>query len=74
MGPAPRNTKFGLLAATALDTADLSATDIANLTAGLQSGSSLLAGVPEPATWGLMLVGFFGLGSALRRRRAALAV
>lgn len=32
------------------------------------------AGVPEPASWALMLVGFFGLGSALRRRRAALAV
>ncbi|WP_293451435.1 PEPxxWA-CTERM sorting domain-containing protein [Phenylobacterium sp.] len=28
-------------------------------------------GVPEPATWALMLVGFGGLGSALRRRRAA---
>jgi hypothetical protein len=25
--------------------------------------------VPEPATWAMMLVGFFGLGSALRRRR-----
>ena len=32
------------------------------------------AGVPEPASWALMLVGFFGLGSALRRRRATLAV
>ena len=29
--------------------------------------------VPEPATWGLMLAGFFGLGAALRRRRAAAA-
>jgi len=25
--------------------------------------------VPEPASWGLMLMGFFGLGSALRRSR-----
>jgi hypothetical protein len=24
--------------------------------------------VPEPATWAMMLVGFFGLGTALRRR------
>jgi len=32
-----------------------------------------MAGVPEPATWGLMLVGFGGLGAMLRRRRAALA-
>ncbi|MGZ6018113.1 MAG: PEPxxWA-CTERM sorting domain-containing protein [Phenylobacterium sp.] len=31
-------------------------------------------GVPEPATWAMMLTGFFGLGSMLRRRRAALAV
>jgi len=29
--------------------------------------------VPEPATWGLMLVGFAGLGGMLRRRRAAVA-
>lgn len=25
--------------------------------------------VPEPATWAMMLIGFFGLGAALRRRR-----
>lgn len=28
-----------------------------------------LAGVPEPATWGLMIVGFGGMGSLLRRQR-----
>jgi hypothetical protein len=28
-----------------------------------------IGGVPEPASWGLMLLGFFGLGSALRARR-----
>ena len=27
-------------------------------------------GTPEPATWGLMLVGFGGLGAMMRRRRA----
>ncbi len=26
-------------------------------------------GVPEPGTWALMLIGFFGAGTALRRRR-----
>ncbi len=26
--------------------------------------------VPEPATWATMILGFFGLGAALRRRRA----
>ena len=29
-------------------------------------------GVPEPATWALMLTGFFGAGAAIRRRRYAL--
>ncbi len=29
--------------------------------------------VPEPATWGLMIAGFGGLGVALRRRRAMVA-
>lgn len=31
---------------------------------------SAAGGVPEPAGWALMLVGFGGLGAALRRRRA----
>ena len=30
-------------------------------------------GVPEPATWGLMILGFGGIGAALRRRRTATA-
>jgi len=29
-----------------------------------------MAEAPEPATWALMLMGFFGLGATLRRRRA----
>lgn len=29
--------------------------------------------VPEPATWAMMLLGFFGVGSALRSRKAATA-
>lgn len=29
--------------------------------------------VPEPATWAMMIMGFFGLGSVLRRRQGALA-
>ncbi len=33
-------------------------------------GVNLIA-VPEPATWAVMLVGFFGLGAALRRGRRA---
>lgn len=34
-----------------------------------------VAGVPEPATWAMMLIGFGGLGAALRsRRRSAMAL
>jgi len=37
-------------------------------------GGAAVAGVPEPAAWALMLLGFGGLGAALRsRRRLALA-
>lgn len=31
-------------------------------------------GVPEPATWGLMLLGLAGVGAGLRHRKGALAV
>jgi len=30
-------------------------------------------GVPEPATWAMMLLGFFGLGSTIRARRSVLS-
>jgi PEP-CTERM motif len=30
---------------------------------------SAQSAVPEPATWGLMLLGFAGIGMAMRRRR-----
>ena len=32
------------------------------------------SGTPEPATWGLMLVGFGGLGAMMRRRRSLAAL
>ena len=34
---------------------------------------STTAGVPEPATWGLMLGGFGMAGAAMRRRRRTMA-
>ncbi len=36
----------------------------------LLDGVSLMGGVPEPATWGLMILGFGAIGVAARRRRA----
>jgi hypothetical protein len=33
------------------------------------SGLSFTPGVPEPATWGMMLLGFVGLGFAFRQSR-----
>ncbi|MGH6993058.1 MAG: PEPxxWA-CTERM sorting domain-containing protein, partial [Caulobacteraceae bacterium] len=45
-------------------------------TAGVNGGDGsvdiveLAAAVPEPASWALMLAGFFGLGAALRARRS----
>lgn len=36
-------------------------------------GDIFTSAVPEPSTWAMMILGFFGLGSALRRRRSAVA-
>jgi len=41
---------------------DLSGTPV------LSEGQVSIPGVPEPATWAMMLIGFFGLGALLRRR------
>jgi hypothetical protein len=38
-------------------------------TAGSISGNATFYPVPEPATWALMLLGFGGIGLAMRRRR-----
>lgn len=41
----------------------------------LQLPGASLPGVPEPATWGLMIVGVFAVGAAMRlQRRGALSV
>jgi len=36
-------------------------------------GAVSTGGVPEPATWAMMLLGFFGAGTVVRRRRLAVA-
>lgn len=33
----------------------------------------IIAGVPEPSTWAMMLVGFGGIGAVIRRRRVVFA-
>lgn len=45
--------------------ADIHVTPLGDITAPSS------AAIPEPGAWALMLSGFFGLGAALRRRRAA---
>jgi hypothetical protein len=34
---------------------------------------SASGGVPEPATWAMMLMGFFGLGAAVRAKKPLVA-
>jgi hypothetical protein len=38
---------------------------------GNVGGGNVTPGVPEPATWGMLLLGFVGLGFAFRQRRRA---
>ena len=51
-----------------------------NVTLGTTGGNTTYnfelasPGVPEPATWGLMVMGFGGLGAILRRRRGSIAL
>lgn len=37
--------------------------------ANVQGGVTVRSGVPEPATWGMMLLGFAGIGAATRMRK-----
>jgi PEP-CTERM motif len=42
---------------------------------GFASGAATIAAaVPEPATWAMMLAGFFGLGGMIRARRRVVAI
>ena len=38
-------------------------------TSGISAEGHPVGGVPEPATWAMMLLGFGGIGAAMRRRR-----
>lgn len=57
----------------AANTFDLNGRNVyftANSQGGYTVSNSPVGGVPEPATWALMLSGFFGAGATLRSRRA----
>lgn len=41
--------------------------------AQVRLGTSPISAIPEPAAWGMMILGFFGLGAILRSRRRAKA-
>ena len=40
----------------------------------ITGGVTLLSAIPEPATWGMMLIGLGGLGAMMRTRRRASAL
>ena len=44
------------------------------VTSFAQIGTGAVAAVPEPATWGMMLLGFGAMGVSLRRRRRTLGL
>ena len=52
---------------------NMSATDIAAFQANTSFASGAVAGVPEPTTWAMLMLGFGGMGVALRRRSPARA-
>jgi len=52
------------------------ASDVTNAdgVTGPVGGGPVTGGVPEPATWGLMIVGLMSIGAALRKQRKTLVV
>lgn len=55
------------ITSVAFDTNALGVSDVRQVRIG---GIAPIGAVPEPATWGLMLLGFAGIGFVLRRRKA----
>lgn len=69
---APRDDMFSTSVGAGLHTFKLFYADRHTSQAELHfgvAGVNLTAGVPEPATWAMMILGFGGVGATLRRRR-----
>ncbi len=70
----PGTEEFTIKLANITPTLGIQAPGAALTTFRAKSGGDFQASfVPEPATWGLMIMGFGGAGAMLRRRRHALA-
>lgn len=63
--------EFGTMANAALTAGFNNVLTVNGLNTGNSSfaGTLVFAAVPEPATWGMMLLGFGAMGASLRRRR-----
>ena len=68
------DVEFGTLGATALQ--DVNTLVVRGFTGGQASfaGDLAFAAVPEPSTWGLMLLGFGSIGWMVRRRKRNVSV
>ncbi|WEK44717.1 MAG: choice-of-anchor C family protein [Candidatus Sphingomonas colombiensis] len=70
------NYTYNFVATGTSTTLSFASQDAGPYGAALDNVALTFAGVPEPATWGLMILGFGAVGGAMRRRntaRAALA-
>lgn len=56
-----------------LHDANFAPVTVGNIQANLGGGGGGTGGVPEPASWALMILGFGGVGAVVRRRRAVVA-
>ena len=62
---------YNFVAQNASTTLSFASQDAGPFGAALDNVSLLIGGgVPEPATWGLMILGFGGIAGAMRRRKA----
>jgi hypothetical protein len=64
---------YGMVALTSTNIVSIGSNGGVGTFSASQVGTFSVGLVPEPATWGLMIVGFGGLGVMLRRKRQAIA-